>query len=346
MHVVISLLVGYFTASVLTSRNLTNWATQLPVNGPNQEVERMVQKHARRSAKLGGDAVTQRLESNFKHVHEIAKKPISTELSLPLPLNSKPTLTPTPQPIPKRVRSQDIPTAHHVQATPHGAKANASALLVGDSLMAGIGPSLGNELLIKQHLKPQLVAKIGTGLARPDRYDWTRALSEEFKKQRFKLTVILLGTNDTQNIKIGKKGVLFGGPAWHRIYVERVEDLMTAACRGSDAVFWLGLPTMRDPEFRRKASHLNAVIKSVARSYSCIRYIDLEEPSTDTAYTAYASLGVQQIKVRSPDGIHYTSAGAKLLSAYLLTKLQYSQPSSTNDTITANVRKIPGRPKN
>lgn len=336
-HVVLSLLIGYFTASVLTSRNLTNWATQLPVNNPNQELERILQKHAKRSAKLGGDAVTQKLESNFTQLHDMATKPLSSE---PLPPNNRTktgTLTQAPQSQPQRLRPRDITTTPLVAASKIKA-ANDRALLIGDSLMAGIGPFLSYVLQTKKHLKPQLVAKIGTGLARPDRFDWTRVLREDLKSQRFRIMVILLGTNDTQNIKVGKKGFLFGGPTWQRIYTERLEELMTTACRKSEVVYWLGLPTMRDPEFSRKASHLNAVIKSAAVSHSCIRYIDLQEPRTDTAYTAYASLGLRQIKVRAPDGIHFTTEGAKLLSASLLEKIQYSQFTSTKDTVTASIR--------
>jgi hypothetical protein len=308
--VAVSMTIGYFTAAVLTSRNLTNWATQLPASEPNRELEQLVEKHAKRSAKFGGSEITEQLESKFNDLHALGKKPPVTKEYL-----AKPTA-------PTKLKSSDLFKKEPKEPFKKDPTKGHKVLLIGDSLMAGIGPALKNALATQKHIASHLIAKIGTGLARPDRYNWSEALRDELKDHQYKMVIVLLGTNDTQNIKVGKKGLRFGGPTWHSTYAARVHELMSTSCNASAEVYWLGLPLMRDREFNQKASHLNTVIKSIARSHKCVRYVALSDQGERSAqYTAYVSEGTRQIKVRAPDGIHYTPAGAKLMSELLMPKI-------------------------
>ncbi len=337
INLAVSLACGYFAAAVLTSRSISNWAMQLPATESSEALEILVKTHAKRSSNFGGDKLTRTLESDFQSFHERAKVPLLTNEVITPQSDSNPsrpssTLMHNPSPLMTEYRrkggAKDID-----KQRPNLSVNKKDVLLIGDSLMAGIGPTLKISLARKQKLKSNLIAKIGTGLARPDRFNWAETLKKEARLQKYQKMIVLLGTNDTQNIKLGRKGFLFGGTAWLKTYSARVDEIMRISCESSESVYWLGLPAMRDKEFNRKAMHLNKVIKSVAANHDCVRYLDLNPGKESEDYQAYASHGDHQVKIRAPDGIHYTPAGALLLTNAILPKILHKSDISRKNEV-------------
>lgn len=158
-----------------------------------------------------------------------------------------------------------------------------SPIFAGDSLMVHVG----------QQAPPgtEVVAKVGSGLANPRLKDWSKVTFKANSK-----VVVILGTNDGQNIK----GHPCGSKEWIVIYRTRVSELMSKV--DSKNLLWV-LPGQtgstvlnRNLKFVRQAIMAEAFLHQV--QVLDLRVI-LEEPERFNP------------KYHSGDRIHFNQAGVK-----------------------------------
>jgi hypothetical protein len=196
-------------------------------------------------------------------------------------------------------------------------------LVLGDSIMITVGPVLRSEVEAKLGGSAVLKAKLATGLARPDVFDWTKELRRYTSLRRYDAMVVMLGTNDSQDFADGDDILAYGTSAWTRVYSRRLDDLMSAACAGADHVLWLGLPPMRSPAFNRKATRLNTWVKKLAVNHACVEFVPLDDAIGDDKgrYVTYRKVDRRLEKVRMTDGIHVTTKGGELVARIVVPRL-------------------------
>jgi uncharacterized protein len=95
--------------------------------------------------------------------------------------------------------------------------------------------------------------KEGSGLARPDIYDWASAVPKILERHQVDLAIVLIGTNDGQDIRSDNGRLTFGSSQWATAYQAKVDEIVRAFTEHGVTVYWVGLPPMRS------ANHEEAV---------------------------------------------------------------------------------------
>jgi hypothetical protein len=200
-----------------------------------------------------------------------------------------------------------------------------SILIIGDSILkSGLQEHLERNLLQRdENVTMEIKSKSGTGLSRPDVFDWISYVDKQ--KDQFEKTIILLGTNDAQNLLIDKKAIPFDSKEWRAEYSLRVRTLLQKACSKSKQVYWVSSLRMRSDSFDVKMHSLHDVVrKEIKTQSSCAQYIPVfqwftkKSKYTDTWTTESKKSGKKTIKLRVADGIHLTYWGADLFSQKII----------------------------
>lgn len=193
--------------------------------------------------------------------------------------------------------------------------------LLGDSMMAvGLAPYLIQHL--KQDLNMNVVRayRSGTGLARPEVFNWTEQYPKIVGNAQPDIIVCAIGANDAQNFLINNKPVQFGSEAWSAEYLKRVDELLDLAAPNNRPVLWLALPSMRSEKFSKHASQLNAIVKAKLAEREGVVWIDANTflSGDGKSYVEYVQEGGKLVRLRMDDGIHYSNAGAERVGAGVL----------------------------
>lgn len=186
-------------------------------------------------------------------------------------------------------------------------------LLLGDSLMGGIGPGLRQELPKSFTLSDK--HRSSTGLTNQAYYDWPAEAGKFATSEKPQWVFIHLGGNDGQDMMLGGKWVGFGTDAWKAEYLARaklmVENIRLAA--PGAPIVWIGLPMMRPEKYERKTRVIAAIQEQAALEAGIVYasgVVALGE--------AYAKQGTgvdgKPHVLRSDDGIHYSREGGRVLA--------------------------------
>ncbi len=203
-------------------------------------------------------------------------------------------------------------------------KSSRKVFVIGDSMLkSALHIYLKNQLEKDWNAKVEIFSKSGTGLSRPEVFDWTQLLQSE--KTKYDDVMIFLGTNDAQNFQLSKKVIPFGSEDWDQEYLKRAQSLLDLACSKSHRVFWVGMLPMRSESFHKKMKHLNEVLKDATSRSGCSQFVEAGSWLSDKngSYTAVVGVdltagGKKEIKVRGEDGIHLSFEGAQYFAKTLL----------------------------
>jgi hypothetical protein len=203
-------------------------------------------------------------------------------------------------------------------------------LFAGDSMMQGVAPLVINQLR-KESPKGVFVdlSAQSTGLTVRRYFDWPTKIKDETLSRGFELVAVFLGPNDPWDIYEGAKRYAFGTPEWEDKYRDRVIEVMQFAQDKQVHVIWIGLPNMKEDRVRRGAIVQNKIFKEQASHFN-FDYLSTEDllGGLDEPFKKFVDEpGKGQVMLRADDGIHFTQAGLRLISArlYELIKKQTKQ---------------------
>jgi hypothetical protein len=224
-----------------------------------------------------------------------------------------------------------------------------NVLLVGSSSMrSSMGASLSK--LLKQSAKVTVhrYAKVGTGLARPDVYDWHKRTLELLEKHEIDLVVAQFIGNDCQNL-VNKDHTLeasLNSDEWGIAYQKRVRDFVLAIQAQGIEVTLIGMPIVRSPRFRRRLAYANKLVAEVAAETNSL-YITTWEVTSDAKGKYQDSIRVngRTLKFRHEDGIHLSHAGSKYVAKDIFAQLSkeypWETPETTNGTASIPTQILP-----
>lgn len=189
----------------------------------------------------------------------------------------------------------------------------------GDSLGEYVGNQLLAPLSDRQLTAVDLDFHIGTGLTRPDTFDWQARVHEIMASpEPPEALVFMVGGNDNQPMRAGGQNLAVGSGPWLAEYRARVIDIMDstrpqAAGPGPSHLWWIGLPPMRDGERDGLARSIDAILAEEAAGRPWVTFVDLmprfSGPDGGFAGTITGPDGKAKV-ARAPDGIHITYAGS------------------------------------
>jgi uncharacterized protein len=197
--------------------------------------------------------------------------------------------------------------------------------MAGDSLMGTVSEAFAALTKTNPAVSVTDDVQIGTGLARPDVYNWPAAVGHELATVNPDVVVFMFGTNDDQDMQVAGHRVVLGTDAWRQEYERRVSEMMALAADGNRQVIWLGVPAVKRPRLNHTKDVMNEAVRTTAALYPGVNYLDtgatLDGPNS-TFVTYLANPGGAPVKVREADGIHFTLAGADRLAPLILAPIR------------------------
>ncbi len=193
--------------------------------------------------------------------------------------------------------------------------------LAGDSLMGTIAESYAGHESSDPLVHVTSDFRIGTGLARPDVYNWPNAISQEMASVNPDVVVLLFGANDDQDMEAGGHRFNLQSEDWRAEYARRVQQVLAATSNGVRQVIWLGIPAVRRPRLNKTKDMINAVVAAATAQHTGAGYVDTGAmvDSADGSFSTYlTNSSGKSVAVRESDGIHMTLAGADRVTPKLI----------------------------
>jgi len=190
-------------------------------------------------------------------------------------------------------------------------------LVVGDSLGLSFGQSLATKLDATGVARTTVDAREGTGLARPDAFDWSAQLESDINRVHPEVVVASFGGNDDQDVQVGGRYIAFDSAPWQEIYRTRVVQIADEVHAAGAHLLWSGLPVVRAAGRTGRYTSVMDVTHAALNGLGATLWVDNLATLTDAAghyQVALPDASGQQVLVREPDGIHETRAGADRLA--------------------------------
>jgi hypothetical protein len=153
----------------------------------------------------------------------------------------------------------------------------------------------------------------GTGLTRPDFFNWMVKAEQQVAELNPEAVVMVLGGSDGWNMT-GPDGnrLSWGTQPWIDEYARRTAVVMHSyAAGGQRQVYWAGPPTARDNKFNGIFAQINQAIARAAQAIPGAHFVDLySATAVNGAYADFASIDGHNLLARQPDGVHFTYEGA------------------------------------
>lgn len=252
--------------------------------------------------------------------------PSTTSNTNPEPITSvhvteqKPEAKTDAAPLPAPLPEVDTPIEMH---------AGDKVLLVGDSMMQGLGPHIVSSLSRNNGIDTTDLSRHSTGLAYPHYFNWPDTILQQLQTQQYKVLMIFIGANDTWDIVINGRYTSFGNPKWIEVYSERVEKIILTAKEYHVRLIWFGAPPMGREKMADRVPVLNQIFESTAAKYPGVaRYVPTADviSSDGKTFTKFIELPERgKVLVRADDGVHFTANGQRLLAKLALSQLVLKQ---------------------
>jgi hypothetical protein len=246
---------------------------------------------------------------------EVATEVPVTATEIPMETAASPLPTPRTPVLPV---VGDPPLVSKLPAALAGAH---TVALAGDSMMA-VGLSSTVLRLAPRYKGLTLVKafRSGTGLARPEVFDWRTEYPAMLAGARPDVVVVAIGANDGQGFVEDGVTYTFGSAAWQERYQQRVQAYLNMLEAGGAHVVWLGLPPMKSAGFDEKIALVNRIQYAVVRASAKAVWFSTAGliGDGDGRFRDFGKVGGQTARLRQPDGIHLSDDGAALVAAKLL----------------------------
>jgi len=190
-------------------------------------------------------------------------------------------------------------------------------LAIGDSIGLSFGQSLATKLDASGLARTTVDGREGTGLARPDSFDWSAEVQADLAQFRPQVVVAMFGGNDDQDVIVNNRFITFGSPRWQQIYAARVAQIAAEVHAAGARLLWAGLPVMRSAGKTARFATVMTVTREALAGRDGVVFVDnfatLAGPGGGYV-DAMQNPDGQEVLVREPDGVHPSPAGADRLA--------------------------------
>lgn len=202
-------------------------------------------------------------------------------------------------------------------------------LLLGSSMMAGAFGSILEDRFGKLGYAVHRRPRSASGLSRPDFFDWF-AEGERLRRDfRPTVSLVIFGANDGQGIWMGGKAraeqwIRWHEDGWRAEYARRVNRLADVLGPRGEPVIWVGAPVMRPPKLNARVQILNGIYEREMAWRPRALFVDMSAVLADRNgnYTEYVRHEGKTLQARSPDGVHVSRHGAKVMVDHIMPRAQ------------------------
>ena len=213
--------------------------------------------------------------------------------------------------------STDLPAAisvpDAVPVAPDKVAEAKTVLVVGDFMAGGLAEGLEAAFELEPAVRVIDKSSGSSGFVRADVYDWPQNISGLVGDIKPSVVVVMIGTNDRQQMLVGTTREPIQSAAWSAEYDRRASKFTAALKTSGVPVVWVGLPPFRQQTMSAGILAFNDSYRSKAESISG-QFVDIWDGFLD-ANGAFTINGFdhtgQPAKLRSSDGINLTKAGRR-----------------------------------
>jgi hypothetical protein len=247
----------------------------------------------------------------------------SADAAPPLPTpRERPATNERPSPRPAQL-PRPGPLPPPVPRTPTAA-APLKIWLAGDSLMGALADAFMSHVTGNPAVTASEDVQIGTGLARPDVYDWPGAIAREVETAKPNVVVVTFGANDDQDMVSGTHYLVRATAAWQAEYARRVAQVMSEVAGSGRLLVWIEVPPVARPRLQQTDQIIDGILRSEAAAHPGVLIVNpgpvLAPNGTFIEYLPDSS--GQPVQVRDTDGVHVTPAGAGRVLPLLLAAIR------------------------
>ena len=213
----------------------------------------------------------------------------------------------------------------------------------GDKMATGLLAGLWRVLKSQPKFVARGRLREGSGLARPKYYNWARVAAGTLQSNQVDIAIVMLGANDARDLLTKEGKLLFGSPEWKWAYAERARALMETFRSGQAALYWVGLPPVRDPGRNEAMKFITAALKAQAKAAG-VRFVDIYRDFA-TEEGGYVENGFdvdgKMTRLRARNGIQFIKAGNTKLASLVMEAIRKDvdaaegAPASAPETASA-----------
>lgn len=196
-------------------------------------------------------------------------------------------------------------------------------LVTGDSLATPLDIEIARKLA-DQGAGVQVTRDphLATGISNTGLVDWGQLSSTQASEDDPDAVVLFIGANEGYPMP-GPNGTQVSccGPAWEAVLRSRVAQMMDNYLDGgAQRIYWLTVPTQRDPARKPIADDVNQAIRGAAADRgAAVRVVDLVPTFTPgDSYRDSIPIDGKQTIVRMADGIHLNEDGSAVAADLVL----------------------------
>lgn len=170
--------------------------------------------------------------------------------------------------------------------------------VAGDSISVGLGASL--RAVVDESTVVKVIGVEGSGLARPDTFDWPARLAELARDFPPEVLVLSLGSNDGQDLADGEGepvAALDDDQAWDEAYRARLDAAVAPFAETGTTVVWVGHVRAADQVVADTNRRVHELAVEVAAEHEHVEVADLAD---------LLGTGDDEVATRclEPDGLH------------------------------------------
>lgn len=194
-------------------------------------------------------------------------------------------------------------------------------IATGDSMMQSVDAVLGDKLGEEANIVSQVM--VGSGLSKPG-VDWIQIARQQVAEHAPAGTVIMLGTNDGFAMPTPAGEVECCDEPWIAEYARRASRMMRIYAQdGAGTVTWMTIPASRDERRLRFYEAINSALERAAEENPDVFLLRADELFTPGGvYSDNAEVNGRTVRVRDTDGLHFSIAGARVISGFILQRLR------------------------
>jgi len=213
-----------------------------------------------------------------------------------------------------------------------------SVFVFGDALAGGLWAGSARVAAGHSRLKLNGRYREGSGLAKPQIYDWAERLPATLENRQIDIAIVMIGINDAQDIRKEGEPLAFNSPPWRTIYIASVAKMMGHFTANKTAVYWLEVPPVKRPGLDQRLKVIAAIHKDQAVKAG-IRFVEIRKNFT-TANDEFSMTGVgidgNILRLRSRNGIRFIRNGNNKMASIVLKQIERDIAIADGDTPVAN----------
>jgi hypothetical protein len=192
-------------------------------------------------------------------------------------------------------------------------------LVVGDFMASGLADGINAVFADNPNIRVADRTNGSSGLVRDDYYDWPAQIRSVIDAEKPAAVLVMLGSNDRQQMKIGDARESPGSDAWTSEYRARTNRLGQALAESRIPFLWVGMPAFPASKATSDMLAFNDLYRAAAESHGG-SFVDVWEGFVDENgdfISVGPDINGQPVSLRSNDGVGMTRAGKRKLAFYV-----------------------------